>query len=553
MIYTQTLTPILDLMHRILVLDDIAQEGIDLLEAAEGIEYEVRTKLKGDELRSSLNEFDAAILRSGVTITPESLEGNTRLRALVRAGVGTDNIDKAAATRRGIVVMNTPAGNTVSTAEHTFAMLLALSRNIAAANQSLVEGRWDRKKFMGTQVAGKSLGIVGMGRIGREVASRARAFDMEVVAFDPFLTDDQAESLKVKRVETVDEMLPMIDYLTVHTPLTPETKGLIGMAQLDKVKPGLRVINVARGGIYDHDALVEGLKSGKLGGVALDVYEDEPCTDSPLFGMEGTVCTPHLGASTEEAQTQVAVEGIHLLINYLKTGEIRHSVNVASLDPKTLDELRSYLNIAHRLGLLLHQWHGGGIDHVRIMYRGAVAGKDTRVLNNAFCAGLLERVVEDANVINSEMLLRERGIELSVEHNCEQGAFTSSITVEVSGSGKTAQAGAAVLGHEMPRLILLDGYRLESYLDGRLFVFSHQDVPGIIGGVGTVFGNHGINIAQMAVGREGTSPGGNAIGVLSLDGDVSDEAMADLKSIKAITQAKVIEMPGVGDLPSWLS
>jgi len=540
-------------MHRILVLDDIAQEGIDLLEATEGVEYEIRTKLKGDDLRSALNEFDAGILRSGVTITPESLEGNTRLRALVRAGVGTDNIDKPAATRRGIVVMNTPAGNTVSTAEHTFAMLLALSRNIAAANQSLVEGRWDRKKFMGTQVAGKSLGIVGMGRIGREVASRARAFDMEVVAFDPFLTDDQAESLKVKRVETVDEMLPMIDYLTVHTPLTPETKGLIGMAQLDKVKPGLRVINVARGGIYDHDALVEGLKSGKLGGVALDVYENEPCTDSPLFGMEGTVCTPHLGASTEEAQTQVAVEGIHLLINYLKTGEIRHSVNVASLDPKTLDELRSYLNIAHRLGLLLHQWHGGGIDHVRIMYRGAVAGKDTRVLNNAFCAGLLERVVEDANVINAEMLLRERGIELSVEHNCEQGAFTSSITVEVTGSGKTAQAGAAVLGHEMPRLILLDGYRLESYLDGRLFVFSHQDVPGIIGGVGTVFGNHGINIAQMAVGREGSSPGGNAIGVLSLDGDVSDEAMTDLKSIEAITQAKVIELPGVGDLPSWLS
>lgn len=540
-------------MHRILVLDDIAQEGIDLLEATDGIEYEVRTKLSGDDLRSALNEFDAAILRSGVTITPESLEGNTRLRALVRAGVGTDNIDKPAATRRGIVVMNTPAGNTVSTAEHTFAMLLAMSRNVAPANQSLIEGRWDRKKFMGTQVAGKTLGIVGMGRIGREVASRARAFDMNVVAFDPFLTSDQAEALKIKRVETVDEMLPMIDYLTVHTPLTPETKGLIGMAQLEKVKPGLRVINVARGGIYDHDALVEGLKSGKLGGVALDVYENEPCTDSPLFGMEGTVCTPHLGASTEEAQTQVAVEGIHLLINYLKTGEIRHSVNVASLDPKTLDELRSYLNIAHRLGLLLHQWHGGGIDNVRLKYRGAVAGKDTRVLSNAFCAGLLERVVEDANVINSEMLLRERGIELSVEHNCEQGAFTSSITVEVSGGGKTAQAGAAVLGHEMPRLILLDGYRLESFLDGRMFVFAHQDVPGIIGSVGTIFGNHGINIAQMAVGREGSAPGGAAIGVLSLDGDVSEAAMTELKSIKAITQAKVIELPSAGDLPSWMS
>ncbi|SMP52851.1 D-3-phosphoglycerate dehydrogenase [Neorhodopirellula lusitana] len=540
-------------MHRILVLDDIAQEGIDLLQATEGVEYEVRTKLKGEELRSALNEFDAAILRSGVTITAESLEGNTRLRALARAGVGTDNIDKPAATRRGIVVMNTPAGNTVSTAEHTFAMLLAMSRNLAPANQSLVEGRWDRKKFMGNQVAGKTLGIVGMGRIGREVASRARAFDMNIVAFDPFLTDDQAEALMVKRVETVDEMLPMIDYLTVHTPLTPETKGLIGVAQLEKVKPGLRVINVARGGIYDHDALVEGLKSGKLGGVALDVYENEPCTDSPLFGMPGTICTPHLGASTEEAQTQVAVEGIHLLINYLKTGEIRHSVNVASLDPKTLDELRSYLNISHRLGLLLHQWHGGGIDQVCITYRGAVAGKDTRVLNNAFCAGLLERVVEDANVINSEMLLRERGIELKVEHNSEQGAFTSSITVQVSGSGKTAQAGAAVLGHEMPRLILLDGYRLESFLDGRLFVFSHQDVPGMIGHVGTIFGNHGINIAQMAVGREGNAPGGQAIGVLSLDGDVSEATMKELQAIDAITCAKVIELPKAGELPSWMS
>ncbi|MFG0255828.1 MAG: phosphoglycerate dehydrogenase [Rhodopirellula sp. JB053] len=540
-------------MHRILVLDDIAQEGLDLLEATDGIEYEIRTKLKGEELRQSLNEFDGAILRSGVKITPESLEGNTRMRALVRAGVGTDNIDKPAATRRGIVVMNTPAGNTVSTAEHTFAMMLALSRNIAPAHQSLVEGRWDRKAYMGTQVAGKTIGIVGMGRIGREVASRARAFDMTVVAYDPFLTDDQAESLNVKRVETVDEMLPMIDYLTVHTPLTPETKGLIGMDQLDKVKPGLRVINVARGGIYDHDALVKGLETGKLGGVALDVYENEPCTDSPLFKMPGTCCTPHLGASTEEAQTQVAVEGIHLLINYLKTGEIRHSVNVASLDTKTLEELRSYLNIAHRLGLLVNQWHGGGIDHVRLLYRGAVAGKDTRVLNNAFCAGLLERVVEDANVINSEMLLRERGIELTVEHNSDQGAFTSSITVEVSGSGKSVSAGAAVLGHEMPRLILLDGYRLESFLDGRLFVFSHKDVPGIIGSVGTIFGNSGINIAQMAVGREGNAAGGDAIGVLSLDGDVPESVMKELMSIDAITQAKIIELPAAGELPAWMS
>ena len=540
-------------MHRIIVLDNIAQEGLDILDAEPGIEYEVKTGLSGEDLKKALNDFDGGILRSGVKITPESLEDNTRLRALVRAGVGTDNIDKPAATRRGIVVMNTPAGNTVSTAEHAFALMLALSRNIPAANQGLVEGRWDRKKYMGTQVAGKTLGIVGMGRIGREFAARAITFDMKVVAFDPFLTDEQASSLGVKRVATVDEMLPQIDYLTVHTPLTPETKGLISHAQLEKVKPGLRVINAARGGIYDVDALVEGLKSGRLGGVALDVYENEPCTENPLFGMPNVVCTPHLGASTEEAQTQVAVEGIHLLINYLKTGEIRHSVNVASLDPKALDELRGFLNVAHRLGLLAAGWHGGGIDQVSITYRGEIAGKDTRVVNNAFCAGLLERVVEDANIINSEMLLRERGIALSEEKNRDKGAFASSITVKVSGGGHSVTMGGAVLGQNMPRLIMLDGYRLESFLDGKLFVFAHDDVPGIIGRVGTIFGKNNINIAQMAVGREGQAQGGPAIGVLSLDSDVPAEALAEIEAIEAVTKTKTVVLPTADELPSWLS
>ncbi len=540
-------------MHRIIVLDSIAQEGLDILDAEEGIEYEIRTGLKGEELRSALNEFDGAILRSGVKITPESLEGNTRMRAIVRAGVGTDNIDKASATRRGIVVMNTPAGNTVSTAEHAFALMLALSRSIAPANQSLVEGRWDRKSYMGTQLAGKTLGVVGMGRIGREVASRALAFDMKVIAFDPFLTDEQAASLGVKRVATVDEMLPELDYMTVHTPLTPETKGLISHAQLDLVKPGIRLINAARGGIYDEAALVEGLKSGKIGGVALDVYDEEPCTNSPLFGMPNTVCTPHLGASTEEAQTQVAVEGIHLLINYLKSGEIKHSVNVASLDPKTLESLRGFLNVAHRLGLLVAQWHGGGIDKVSVTYRGEVAGKDTRTLTNALCAGLLERVVEDVNIINAEMLLRERGIDLIEEKTRDQGAFTSSLTVEVSGGGQTVRAGGAILGQNMPRLIMLDGYRLESFLDGELLVFAHNDVPGIIGRVGTVFGDHQVNIAQMAVGREGNTPGGPSIGVLSLDMKAPAAAIAELNKIEAVTKVKEITLPAADELPSWLS
>ncbi len=541
-------------MPRILVLDTIAQEGLDLLDAAKDVTYEIRTGLKGEELRKSLNEFEGAILRSGVKITAESLEGNTRMRALVRAGVGTDNIDKSAATRRGIVVMNTPAGNTLSTAEHSFALMLALSRNIPAANQSLIEGKWDRKSYMGTQLAGKTLGIVGMGRIGREVASRALAFGMQVIAFDPFLTEEQASALKVKLCQDFDEMLPQLDYLTVHTPLTPETKGLISSERLKKVKPGLRVINAARGGIYDEAALVEGLKSGVLGGVALDVFDEEPCTTSALFGMPNVVCTPHLGASTEEAQTQVAVEGIHLLLNYLRTGEIRHAVNVAALDPKTLEELRPFLDIAYRLGLLLCQWHGGGVNKVALHYRGEVAGRDTRMLNNAFCAGLLNRAIgDDANVINAEMLARERGIELTEQKSRETTSFASSISAEVSGDGLSVRAGGAPLGLKMPRLISIDDHRLEAYLDGTLVIFGHDDVPGVIGQIGNVFGRHKVNIGQMSVGRDSDSPGGAAIGVLNLDSPPSPEAIRELTSVPGVHTAKRIDLPKPGQLPYWLT
>jgi len=541
-------------MPRILVLDTIAQEGLDLLDAAKDVTYEIRTGLKGEELRKSLNEFEGAILRSGVKITAESLEGNTRMRALVRAGVGTDNIDKSAATRRGIVVMNTPAGNTLSTAEHSFALMLALSRNIPAANQSLIEGKWDRKSYMGTQLAGKTLGIVGMGRIGREVASRALAFGMQVIAFDPFLTEEQASALKVKLCQDFDEMLPQLDYLTVHTPLTPETKGLISSERLKKVKPGLRVINAARGGIYDEAALVEGLKSGVLGGVALDVFDEEPCTNSALFGMPNVVCTPHLGASTEEAQTQVAVEGIHLLLNYLRTGEIRHAVNVAALDPKTLEELRPFLDIAYRLGLLLCQWHGGGVNKVALHYRGEVAGRDTRMLNNAFCAGLLNRAIgDDANIINAEMLARERGIELTEQKSRETTSFASSISAEVSGDGLSVRAGGAPLGLKMPRLISIDDHRLEAYLDGTLVIFGHDDVPGVIGQIGNVFGRHKVNIGQMSVGRDSDSPGGAAIGVLNLDSPPAPEAIRELTSVPGVHTAKRIDLPKPGQLPYWLT
>jgi D-3-phosphoglycerate dehydrogenase len=538
-------------MPHVIVLDTLAQEGLDMLAAAPGIEYEVRTGLKGDALREALAQFDGAICRSGVKITAESLEGNRRLKAIVRAGVGTDNIDKAAATRWGIVVMNTPAGNTLSTAEHTIALMLALSRNIAPAYQSLLEGKWDRNKYMGTQVAGKTLGVVGLGRIGLAVAQRARALEMKVLGYDPFLSRDRAQELGIEPVEKVADMLPRVDYLTVHTPLTDETRGLVSTAQIEKMKPGARLVNCARGGIYDEAALAEGLKAGKLGGVALDVFATEPCTNSPLFGLPGVVCTPHLGASTEEAQTQVATEAVELLTAYLTTGAIRHAVNVASLDPKTLASLRGYLDVAYRLGLLLAGLQPGGLKRCRLLYRGELADKETKVLTAVFAAGLLQNALdEEVNLVNAEVLLKQRGISLVEESRSEMGSFRSSMTAEVTADNAHHRATGTVFGQIMPRLVSLDDYRLEAYLDGCLLVFSHQDVPGIIGSVGTVLGQHHVNIAQMAVGR--AAPGGQAVGVLNLDGEPPAAALNAVRSLPAITSATVVQLPPAGELPDWL-
>ncbi|HEY2882141.1 MAG TPA: phosphoglycerate dehydrogenase [Pirellulales bacterium] len=540
-------------MPRIVVLDTLSQDGLKLLEEAraKGIEYQVRTGLKGDALRETLAEFEGAICRSGVKITADVLAGNHRLKAIVRAGVGTDNIDKEAATRLGIVVMNTPAGNTLSTAEHTWALMLALSRNVAPAYHSLIEHKWDRNKYMGTQLAEKTLGIVGLGRIGQAVAKRAKAFEMQVLGFDPFLTKERAAEMGVVPVDSIRELLSKVDYLTVHTPLTDETKGIVNRETLPLLKPGIRLINCARGGIYDEAALVEGLKSGKIGGVALDVYASEPCTDSPLYGMPGVLCTPHLGASTEEAQTQVAVEGVGLLVDFLTTGAIRHAVNMSPLDPKTLDALRGYLDVAHRLGKLLAQMVRGVPKRCEIHYRGEVAGKNTKLLSAAFACGLLESaLVEDVNIVNAEVLLRERGIEMVEQSRQDRGAFNSVISASVTTDGETRRAAGTIFGNNMPRLVQIDDHKLEAYLDGVLLVFTHTDVPGIIGRVGTIFGQHKVNIAQMSVGR--TAPGGAATGVLNLDGEPQSAALSDVRSSPDIKSAIVIQLPPAGKLPTWL-
>ena len=540
-------------MPSIIVLDTLSPDGLALLDAAakQGITYEVKTGLSGDALRDALAAHDGAICRSGVKITAAVLKGNSRLKAIVRAGVGTDNIDKEAATRQGIVVMNTPAGNTVSTAEHAFALLLGLSRNVAAADASLRSHAWDRNKFMGVQLAGKTLGIVGLGRIGQAVARRARAFDMHVMGFDPFLSPDRAAELGVELVANARDLLPHVDYLTVHTPLTEETKYLVGMKDLDTLKPGIRLINCARGGIYEEQALVEGLNRGVIAGVALDVFEKEPCTESPLFGMPGVLVTPHLGASTEEAQSQVAVEGVGLLCDFLTTGTIRHAVNSAAVDPAELEGVRGFLDLAWRLGQLLAQLDDGAPRSCSIAYRGEVASRSTRLITAAFAAGLLEAAIEDVNIVNAEILLRERGIELVEQSRTDPGAFSSVVAVDLVAGDRVHRAAGTLFGHAMPRLVQLEGHRLEAYLDGVLLVFTHQDVPGIIGRVGTAFGTLGVNIAQMTVGR--STPGGDAIGVLNLDQEPSAEALAAVRAVPGIRSAHVVKLPPAGQLPVWLA
>jgi len=539
-------------MARVIVLDNLSQDGLDLLESAGNIEYEVRVGLGGDELREALLQFDGAICRSGAKITRNVLEGNRRLKAIARAGVGTDNIDKETATRLGIVVMNTPGGNTLSTAEHTITLMLALSRNVAPAYQSLIEGRWDRKKYMGTQLAGKTLGIIGLGRVGQAVAVRALAMEMKVLGYDPFLSASRAKELGIKTFSSAREMLPHVDYLTVHTPLTDETRKLIGRDEIAMMRQGVRLINCARGGIFDNEALVEGLNSGQLGGVALDVYESEPCTENPLFGMPGVLCTPHLGASTEEAQANVAVEAAELLIDFFTTGAIKQSVNMSPLDPQTLEDLRGYLNVAYRLGLLLAQVVHTPPTSCRVSYQGEVAKRDCRLLSASFAAGLLEHAIESGvNIVNAEVLLDQRGIELVEQRSSDVGEFSSLITAELITAERTAVASGTLFGN-MPRLVQKGDFRLESRLEGIMMLLTHHDVPGVIGKVGNIFGKHQINIADMSVGRGMSEPGGAAVGVLVLDSQPPAEAVAEVLALGPIKQAWVVKLPPAGEMPAWM-
>jgi D-3-phosphoglycerate dehydrogenase len=488
-------------------------------------------------------------------LTPELLDGQQRLKVIVRAGVGVDNIDLPAATRQGIVVMNTPAGNTTSTAEHTIAMLMALSRNIGPASQSMREGRWDRKKFTGTQLAGKTIGVIGLGRIGMSVAHRCRGLEMNVLGYDPFFSTEKAAEHGIELYRDVDELVPKCDYLTVHTPMTDETRGLLNAERLAAAKKGVRVVNCARGGIVDEDALADAIESGQVAGAALDVFVSEPpAEESRLRSLPQVLCTPHLGASTEEAQEQVAIEAADIMTAFLVRNEVRHAVNMAPIAAQEVPGLKPYLDLAHRLGLLLAQLNRAtAITSAHLDLKGEAASKPMKLIASAFTSGLLSIALEESvSIVNAEMLARERGICITESGTSEVGAFSTLIAATVETEQGQLRAAGTMFGNEFLRLVRLGEYQMDAYLDGLMLVYRHRDVPGLIGAIGTTFGKHQVNISHMALGREKNEPGGEAVAVLNLDNEPSPEALEEVSSHPDVTGVQLVRLPTPGAPLPWL-
>lgn len=541
-------------MLKVLIADNLSTAGIEKLKESSGIEVEVRTGMSPQEVREALHEADGVIIRSATKLTPEILKDQPRLKVIVRAGVGVDNIDLPAATREGIVVMNTPAGNTTSTAEHTVAMMMALSRNIAPAAASLKEGRWDRKLYTGTQLSGKTLAVVGLGRIGLAVARRAIGLEMKVIGYDPFLSAERATEQGIELYREVEEMIPHCDYLTVHTPLTDETRGMIGAEQLARMRKGVRIINCARGGIVQEDALADAIESGHVAGAALDVFTEEPPTNKRLVQLPGVLTTPHLGASTDEAQDLVAVEAAEIISGFLLNNEIRYALNLAPISGKEMEEIRTYLDIGRRLGLLLAQHpQAGGFKSARIHYRGEVAAKNTKLITASFASGLLEAALdENVNIVNAEMMAKERGIEITESCSSEVGDFATLIQATVVTEHGEPTAAGTVFGKEFLRLVRLGTFSLDAYLDGLMLIFRHRDVPGLIGFIGTVFGKHGVNIAHMSLGREKAEQGGEAVAVLNLDNAPSPEVIDEVRANPDVKSVDLVRLPPAGAPLPWI-
>jgi D-3-phosphoglycerate dehydrogenase / 2-oxoglutarate reductase len=528
-------------MFKVLSSDNLSVEGIKVLQQDPDIQLDSREKVPADELLRIIKDYDALIVRSDSKVTKEVIAAGTRLKVIGRAGVGLDNVDVPEATRRGIIVMNTPDGNTISTAEHTFSLLLALARNIPQADASVRTGKWERKKFMGTELYGKTLGVIGLGRIGTEVSRRAQAFGMKILAYDPFLTEEKADKLKVT-LASVDTLIAQSDFITVHTPKNKETESLIGKAQFEKMKPTARVINCARGGIINQDDLREALKSGRIAGAALDVFEPEPPTDAELVAQKTLIVTPHLGASTEEAQVNVAIVMAEQIIDALKGRMIRNAVNIPSIPPELLKEMTPYLNLTEKLASFLAQMIDGQLKRITLTYAGEVCEFPTGLLTTAAVKGLMSFMLSDTiNYVNAGFMAKERGIEVRETTTQEAQDFTSTISVAIETDKWQREIIGTLIGRKRePYVVSVFGYHTDFVPEGILLVFTHTDEPGIVGRMGTLLGDAHVNIAALHMGRR--ELGGDAVSILNLDAEVPAPLLAKLSQAAKIKDMKLVKL-----------
>lgn len=542
-IHETTDIPLRDIPHeattRILVSDPIAEDGVNVLKQG-GAEVDVKTGLRPEELKAIIGDYQALVVRSETKVTKEIIGSAKNLQVVGRAGVGIDNIDVEAATEHGVVVVNAPTGNIISAAEHAVALMLSLSRHIPAANASLKSGKWERSKFMGLEVRGKTLGVIGLGQVGSEVARRARGLEMRVIAFDPFVPEERARVLGVDLV-SLDELLGESDFVTVHTTLTEGTRSLIGEEQLRMMKPVARIINTARGGIIDEEALAKALAEGWIAGAAVDVFSKEPVTEHPLFDAPNIVVTPHLGASTTEAQERVAVDVAEQILAVLGGQPARYAVNAPMIDPETYSYLAPYLPVAYKAGRLAVQLREGQLGDLTIDYSGDVAQHDTTPLKAAALAGVLSVVSEDhVNVVNAEIIAQRRGIRIKETHSASHEIYSNVVTVTVEGSGGSAWV-SGTAAHDGPHLVGVDDFWVDvPPSEGYLLLCENKDRPGMIGAVGTLMGEFGVNISFMNVGRH--EKRGVALMVLALDDQLAPDQIERVKEIPGILGVKLAQL-----------
>ena len=528
-------------MVKVLVSDKLSDRGIEIFKKAGGIEVEVKTKLTPEELKATIGNYDGLVVRSATKVTAEILENPGKLKVVGRAGSGLDNIDVKAASKKGIVVMNTPGGNTITTAEHALSMMLALSRKIPQATASMKAKQWEKSKFMGAEIYNNTLGVVGLGQIGSVVADRARGLRMNVIAYDPYLSPERVEQLKVELV-SLDELLKRADYITIHVPKSAETTNLINRDAFLKMKKGVFVINCARGGIVNEKDLCNAIKEGKVAGAALDVFEKEPPdTDNPLLGLEEVICTPHLGASTEEAQENVAIAIAEQMVDCLLHGTIMNAANFPSVDKETLATIRPYLTLAERLGTFQAQVVSGGLEEVLIEYSGEVTSLNVASITVSLLKGLLFPILkEDVNYVNAPVVAKERGIKVIESTTSKSEDFISLITLRVKTSKEERLVAGTIFGKSDPWIVQVDQFRIEAVPDRFMLLLHTHDRPGVIGNVGTALGSHGVNISRMQFGREKVK--GKSLLLLSTDGRVPQDVVELIKRTNHIVTVHQVEI-----------